>query len=905
MTYRLSYGVMALLASSALTQVTLASAQDAETPDAAVEPVAEAEDDNRLDTIVIRGAFIPDEKRETAEVSSLLDAEDFSLRGDSDVAAALRRATGVSIADGRFVIIRGLNERYSSSTLNGSVLPSPEPLRKVTPLDLFPTSVLESTLIQKTFSPEQSAEFGGGSVDIRTKKVPLENFFEIGLSGGGNTETSLQDGFIHHGQDEDWTGFDGGARDLPAGLGEILADGAFASTPTAERSAFSAAITEDPNLLVVQETNIPLDFGVDATIGRRYDINSDFSLGVLGTVSYSNDWSTKEGVQGIGGATETIEFENLIALQTFNRRSTANTIGLNGMLSIGLEAFENHELNFLAFGTRSTDKETEVREGRTNDETGLRRETIEWIERQLWTTQISGQHTFPNLMNAEIDWRGSLSRADRDAPYQFNHQFRTDEDTGITEIFRNQSVEFSYIDDRTTDFGVDGRLPLFVGDMEFEFKAGYAYVEKDRESQGDFFAVNNVLSDCRQLRIDVAYRCNFEAGTRAFQNTRSDQAPAFYVATQEIDAGYVGVDAQLTNFLRASIGGRYEDFLQIIETRTAQNTPGLITPPLEDDTFFPAAVLTWNFADDLQLRVGYSESVTRPQFREVGPSFFTNTETNENYLGNPFLVGTDLTNYDARLEWYFGRDEFFTAGLFYKDLTNPIEAFNVGRGESRLVTFVNIEAAEVQGMELEFQKALPVSEWIGSDNFAGNWLGTKDFEINTNYTYTDSSIEANAPVALLRQSAIPGLLNGLEVPTLVTRQFLIDENALVERNVDFDLSRQLQGQSEHLANLQFGYKDFEAGSSLTFLLNYQSERIRSVESITDGSPAIIEQPPLLVDLVYRRDLTFMDRDFNLGVKVNNLLNDEYEAFQESDGRTITVDEYKLGTSFSVSLKHTF
>ncbi|NBC20678.1 MAG: outer membrane beta-barrel protein [Alphaproteobacteria bacterium] len=915
---RFSYGAVALFATTALTQDLTAYAQDADP----AETTQQAEEDRVLGPVVVRGQFIPDEKRDTSEVASLVDSEDFAVRGDSDVAAALRRATGVSLdTGGKFVFVRGLNERYTNSMLNGSVIPSPEPLRKVAPLDLFPTSVLESTLVQKTFSPDMSAEFGGGVLDIRTRAVPDRNFFEIGVSGGGDTETAFEDGFLHDGSDTDYFGYDDGARDLPAGLGAALANGTFNSFDV-DGNAISQALTDDPGLLVVQEGVVGPDFGIDASLGRRLDVNDALSVGFLGALSYSNEWSTKDGVQGIGEAALTAGEPGgtVNTLSRFERRSTTNEIGVNGLASVGFDILDNHELKFLAFGTRSTDKETEVREGFTNDE-DVRNEDLEWVERQLWTTQAQGSHFFDALLGLEIDWRASYSQADRDAPFSVRNSYERGADDNF--VLRNRSgIEFSDLEDETTDWGFDGLLPLMLGEREFNVKFGYAYTEKDRETQNDFLVLQSVGADAQGLRVDAAYQQILSDGFSRLQNTRSTQSPAFYIATQEVDAGYVGIDAQLTDFVRLALGGRYEDFIQVIETRTASNTPGVITPPLEDDQFFPAATVTWTLPgvlEDWQLRAGYSETVNRPQFREVGPSRFTNTETNEQFLGNPFLESTDITNYDARLEWYFGRDEFLTLGVFAKELDNPIEAFNVGSGESRLVTFVNIDSADVTGAEFEFQKAIPLDEWTGWD-----WLDSKDFRVTTNYTFTDSEISASSDATFLDQRAageLAGFVGDVAQTTLVTLE--TDSNgqtvlvpaggsadvngidAVVSRPVDFRAGRQLQGQSEHLFNFQFGYSDNDARSDLNFLVNFQSERIRSVESFTSDSPAILERPPVSVDVVYKKQFDFYEGEYEFGLKVQNIFGDGYEAVQESGGASIDVDTYDLGPSASVSLKRRF
>ncbi len=926
MLIRLSYGAVALFATTALTHPGMALAQAADSQAGATEQAAPEEEDRVLGPVVVRGAFIPDEKRETSEVASLVDSEDFSLRGDSDVAAALRRVTGISIdTGGKFVYVRGLNERYTASTLNGSTIPSPEPLRKVAPLDLFPTSILQSTLVQKTFSPEMSGEFGGGMIDIRTVAVPTENFFEVGASVGGNTEATFQDGLLHDGGDTDYLGYDDGVRDLPAGLDQVFADGTFGQLDPTEANAFSRALTTDPRLNVVQEGITHPDFGVDATGGRRIDINQDLSVGVIGSVSYSNDWSTKAGARGTNEAvfnSEAGDFENIVQLFDGERKTFTNTVELNAFGSVGIDIFDNHELKFVAFGTRSTDKKTEQEEGDTNDEDDVLFERLEWVERELWTTQVQGEHVFPALMDLEIDWRGSYSEATRDAPYNVftSYEPLTVNLPDVKRVVQGSGVEFSEIADDSTDFAIDGLLPLLIGDIEVDLKAGYAYTEKDREAESNFLGLGaNVLSP--GVRVDAAFAEFFADGTQSLDATRSASSPAFYQATQEIDAGYAGFDAQLTPFLRIALGARYEDFIQVVETRSARNRPGVITPPLEESSWLPAATVTWNFADNLQLRVGYSETVNRPQFREVGPSQFTNTETNERFIGNPFLEVTDITNYDARLEWYFGRDQFVTLGAFYKELENPIEQVNIGQGESRLISFVNIKAAEVQGLELEYQQAIPLADWV-------NWqaLDGRDYSVTFNYTYSDSEIDASDPIQILDATAIPNLASLVSGVTDTTLLLALarDSNgnlvvgpagvdpddpqytsALSERNSDFEEGRQLQGLSENLANLQIGYRDEEARADLNLVLNFQDERIRSVESRSNDAPAIIEQPPTTLDLVYRKDFTALNGEYQFGFEVENLLGEQYEAFQEVGGEREFVETYDIGTSVSVSLKRFF
>ena len=881
MNFRFSYGVMALLASTALSTAQTAVAQEeTETTESAQEASV---DELRQATIVVRGEFIPDEKRETSEISSLLDADDFSIQGDSDVAGALRRVTGVSIADSKFVYVRGLNERYSSSTLNGSPLPSPEPLRRVAPLDLFPTSVLQSLLVQKTFSPEFSAEFGGGNVDIRTKAVPAEGFFEVGASLGGDSISSFQDGLLYDGADNDWLGYDDGARDLSSELESQLVNGSFDDQAFSTRQSLSGELVDDSSLLVVQEGYVGPDVGVSMTGGHRIDLNENFSMGVLAAASYSNEWSTKRGKAGIGflAGTDTITQD-----RDFDRYSTTNNIGVSGMGSVGFDLFQNHELKFLGFITRSTDKEAQSDTGIDSDSGNFQRiDSLTWVERELWTTQVQGESILPWFFDTVVTWRGSYSEAERDAPYDFQSTY-TEGNNGSLQLQGGTDTRFRFsnILDDTTDFGVDIEIPVFLGQMAASIKGGYAYVEKDRETTSYDLRPSGVIpSALRDQRVDLALFNLVNNSSGTFVSPPSTQSPDYSIATLEVDAGYLGFDAQLNHFIRIALGARYEDSIQVVETRAFPTDIGIITDPIEESRWLPAATLTWNFAEDLQLRVGYSETVTRPQFRELSPTFFQNQETDIGFFGNRYLQDAELKNYDARMEYYFARDQFVTVGGFYKEMENVIEEV-LTSDENATTTFVNIPKAELYGVELEYQQTIPVGEWIGWE-----WLQTKDIIFKTNYTWSQS--ELSYP-------------EGFQV-TLTART--PDASAqLQDASLFLESGREMSGQSDHLANLQIGYSDFESNSEANILLNFASERVRFGANFTGARrPAIIEKPPLSLDFVYNRDFVFQDGSYSFGLKMNNLLDEEFNWEQDAGSSTAFVNRYDLGRSFSMSLKRKF
>jgi outer membrane receptor protein involved in Fe transport len=894
---------LALLASVCFASVGQVSAQSADQPQADDEAL-------RQQTVVVRGEFIPDEKRSSSEVANLIDERDFQLQGDSDAAAALARVAGISTAEDRFIYVRGLNERYSSALLNGSPLPSPEPLRRVAPLDLFPTSVLRSILVQKTYSPNLPGEFGGGLVDIRTKAIPDERFLEVSIGTGGNTETSFQDGLLYDGGDRDWLGFDDGVRDLPP-IPDSGVD-----------SEFGRQLTDNSSLLIIQEGMVGPDFDAGITGGDRYDLSADVTMGLLGSVSYSNKWSTRRGERGFGDADPD---GGLSQREQYERFGTENSIGLNGFATLGFEFFDNHEVQFTGFVTRATAKEARSVQGTNFDDNFERIDSIEWFERELWTTQVQGTHYFPSLMDLKLEWRGSYSEATRDAPYQFGVLYQ-DTGAGLRTQPNSQDnrFQFSNIEDDATDWGFDLTLPLDreVSNCnlfcETELKAGYLYTENDRYAESKIFDIVGV--PLSPNRVDYVYADVFANGGGGVLSVGGIIFPEAYQATLEVDAAYVGVDTQITPFIRAALGARYENGIEIVDTLVLDadpDAPNLIESCIDQDPgpiinglqynscspksdILPAFTVTWNPIDDLQVRGGYSETITRPQFRELAPTEFVNTETDVNFRGNPFLVNAAIKNYDIRAEYYFARDQFLTLGFFYKDMERPIEEINNRSGDTPRTEFINVPSAELWGVELEYEQALPFSQWLEA-----GWLQSKEFTVKTNYTWSDSEVFAGRNPNELGLSSVEFCAQ-FEDECVTTnqqplnpRRFLLPGAGLIEDG------RRLQGQSEHLFNFQFVVSDEAARSDINILLNYASERIRSAEALSLNIPAILEKPPLTLDLVYNKGFTLGKGDYELSFNVSNILGEGYEAWQERGGDRVDVDVYDVGTSVSLGLKRSF
>jgi TonB-dependent receptor len=336
-------------------------------------------------------------------------------------------------------------------------------------------------------------------------------------------------------------------------------------------------------------------------------------------------------------------------------------------------------------------------------------------------------------------------------------------------------------------------------------------------------------------------------------------------------AYYLGLDVDPLPLLRASVGVRYEEATQIVRTGNRFGEASTAPVNLQNDYLLPAATLTWNFAEDLQARFGYSQTIARPQFRELAFTPYIDPDTDRIYQGNPFLTDSEFKNYDARLEWYFARNQFVTLGAFYKEVTDPIEEVIV-RLERTFTRFLNAPQATLYGGEVEFRTYFGTPAFVGVLQDA-TWI------LSANYTYTKSEVQAGPGVTVV---------SPIDFRRVAASQFGLDGSPL-------------QGTPENIANLQFG---FETDSDqLTLLVGWVDERIarRGLGAL----PSVIDRPGTNMDLVYRHNFEVAGREFTLGLSGRNLLETKNEEFQNSAlGRT-EVNTYPRGRTFSLSVSASY
>ncbi|AMK18504.1 MULTISPECIES: TonB-dependent receptor domain-containing protein [Sphingobium] len=834
--------------------------------------------------IIVTGRRTSNVSQAAPQVVNVLSAADIKRTGEGDIAGSLQRVTGLSVASGGFVYVRGLGDRYSLALLNGSPLPSPEPLKRVVPLDIFPTSVIASTLVQKSFSPNFPGEFGGGVINLTTKAIPVESYLEIGLGSSANTETSGQLGYTHYGAKSDWTGFDDGTRDVPPLLQQAFNSGVpFSDMDRADLRGIAMQF-QNSDTSVVQRTNsLPFNFSASLNGGTAFDIGSDGRLGILTTASYNNKWRTRDTLQQAS-----LDVANG-AGRNNQQISTENEVTVNGLLGVGLE-LGDQKLRWTNIYIRDTLKRSALAIGQNDgliQGADYMTQQTAWYERQLIDTQFAGEFKLGDL---SLDVRGSYANSQREAPYEREFVYvRTNVDTAVDPVgdrFVNAlnrqrgdaSVTFSDLNEDLWSAGLDLSYK-FSPDLSATI--GYAFSDTKRTSSRyelHFDAVNLPLA-VQQLRPDYllsdASIQLYDIGLLEF----SGNYPV-YDAALRTHAGYAQVKASVLPGLSFDAGVRFEKGRQSVTGLDVYDTG--VTPfnQIRKEYWLPAATITLEAAKGLQFRLSGSKTIARPQFRELIAQPFLDPESNRFYRGNPFLQDSELWNADLRAEWYMGRDERLTAAAFYKKIKNPIETYTTITDTYTVTTsFANAPEATLYGFEVETQKYLPLHGWSDSDFFQ-----SRRIVLIGNYTYTQSELKVGAGDTTIPYSYTTG-------PLPAASDFFQDGVPLT-------------GQSDHLVNFQIGLEDTDKLSQQTLLLTYASPRVTSRGP--NLQPDIKEKPGVTLDFVARQGVTLpggVNSEFKF--EVRNIMGRKFQEFQELDGNKVFYNRYKIGTTIAASLTVAF
>ncbi|MBB4857555.1 outer membrane receptor protein involved in Fe transport [Novosphingobium chloroacetimidivorans] len=844
--------------------------------------------------IIVTGRRSRNVVKASNQVISVLSAEEIARTGEGDIAGALGRVTGLSVVGNGLVYVRGLGDRYSLALLNGSPLPSPEPLRRVVPLDIFPTGVIASSLVQKSYSVNYPGEFGGGVINLTTKAVPKESFLSIGGGGSVDTETTGDIGYSYYGSKSDWTGFDNGERDLSPELKDYFASGSQVNNDVALGRRVGATLVNARNAVVQRVRDLPPGYSVNITGGTSFEVG-DATLGVIAAAGFSNKWRNREVVQQTSNSSD-------LALNTdFTRVNTDNHIIANGLIGLGAE-FGDNKIRWTNLYIRDTVKQTRLGIGRrfvSSVTADYLQQDTAWYERQLINSQVVAElRPTPEL---SVDVRGGYANSQREAPNEFGFEYvRTNVgDPQTRDLFINNlngnsgtaNVAFSDLNEDLWSGGIDVSykvtpdLSLTVGGVYSDTKRVSSRRAFTFRASSSFPAGAAVLRPDLLLQPDLVLGVNTDSSGRptplvgGIDLIETDTGSPKFEGKLRNYAGYGKINWQATDALSIDAGVRFEKARQSVEAVQVFSTPTALpdSPTLRKEYWLPAATITYQVQPDLQVRLSASKTIARPQFRELIYQPFFDPDSNRQYLGNPLLTDSQLYNAEARVEWYFAPDQRLSLSGFYKKIKNPIESYVFTLSDDLITSYANAPEAQLYGAEVELQKYFDLGA-------SGGWFADRRAVVVANYTYSNSKLKVGADdqVAIYPQAAATSATD-----------FFRD-------------GAPLTGQSDHLVNLQLGLENTERLSQQTILLNFASNRVvsRGLNG-TEPLPDVIEKPGITLDVVLREGIQVRGKEVELKFEARNLLRTRHQEYQDNGTNRIQINSYDVGRVFSLSAGITF
>ncbi len=798
----------------------------------------------RLTAVGATADALLQERKLSAVVSDSIGREELASGTSSDAAGALQKVTGVSVVGDGFVYVRGLGERYSSTQLNGALIPTTEPEKRVVPLDLFPAGLIENIKIAKTYSPDLPAEFSGGLVQMQTIEFPTQKMFDISVRTGFNTVTTFDRFLTYPGGSGDFLGFGKGSRAIPP---VIPADArVFPGQFNQQRlQEFGRAFSNNWEPTAVESARPALDWSAvgGGTFGR---------FGIVGAVSFSNRPQLQSELQRYlrQGAGSPVIFTDYPDFREYSESAK-----LGAVFNAAMRLTPNQKIIFR--NTFTHDGEKSAREFSGYDggvDSNIFSQRLRYIERSLVSTGVEGDHSFPKWRNSLIRWQFTYSDSKRDEPdlREVVRGLLPDGRYTFSALGSSGIRFFSKLNDRIYEPQADYSIPFFKGAISGLFKTGVRVTVRQR----DFEARRFLYSPQQFTTLNLFAPSNRLFGPdnirpTGFQITEFTRATDTYAAEMNIFAGYAMIDLSLGARWRLEGGIRIEDADQTVITydnRIPNATP--VRAGLKNRDPAPAVNAIYALSRRQNFRLSYSRTVSRPDFRELSPFDFNNVLGGFVTAGNPNLKRALINNYDARWEWFSGGNQLVAASVFAKTFTDPIEQTIVPSNDLRQ-TFVNAKGARNVGIELEFRRSLVL--------FSPR---LKEFAVSSNFTFVDSNIEIQP-----------------EDATIITSQ-----------------NRPLLGQSRYIGNVGLQWARPKWHSTGKFFANYVSRRVSDVG--TFRLPDIYQEANTTLDFVYQYSIGEKAK-WNLRFEAENLSDNDYRWTQGD----IVQRAFRLGRTFQIGLSY--
>jgi len=803
-------------------------------------------------------------------VAGGISSQQISKNRDQDAAEAIKRTPGISIIDDKFVITRGLSQRYNNVWINNTATPASEADTRSFSFDLIPSSQIDNILIIKSPQPELPADFTGGFIKITTKSILTENSFQISYGTGFNSQTLFKNFKYNKGSSTDFLGFDNGKRSLRSAVPERADEYNTQQVTDITRHGFNNDWT------IHTRKPIP-DQRLGVIFNRHFSLEEKKSFGLMTALNYTYSTKTYTDMEnsrfGIYNAIE----DKPEYLYKYSDNQYNTNVRVGGMANLLFMAGPDHKFEFRnIFNRLARDRYTE-RNGWRNVSSKYieRKDEYIYTNRLTYTGQFSGSHLFSG--NKDFDWTAGFSYANKDQPDRriIEWQENTnpeDERKGQMRIDQNDITRtFSKLNEYAYSFTGNYKQEFTAGELHPSFKTGIYVEYKDREYKNRNFyyrwKIENLPTDFayRDVASEILIPANFDA-EKLYIYEDTDNRDS-YSGTHLLPAGYVGINLPWKKF-NIYTGVRIEHSNMKLKSYTSIKEYRTQTKSYTYTDIFPSVNATYHFDKKNLVRFAYGKSVNRQEFREISSSIYYDFDLFSHIKGNPDLKPAYIQNLDLRYEWYPSPAEVISLACFYKKFKNPIEWTYLDAGGSYTYTFENAKQADNYGIELDIKKNL-------------GFIGLNDFSLTFN-------------------------------------------GALIHSNVEFDKEseehdRPMQGQSPFLVNTGLFYQYEKLKLNIGLLYNIIGKRIVGIGKVASNEGSIINNdiPDMYEMPRHTFDISFSKKwgeQIELGISLRDLLAQKavfkqfpkyYNDQNELVEREQITKQFSPGRTFSLTAKYTF
>ncbi|MEP1095328.1 MAG: TonB-dependent receptor [Cyclobacteriaceae bacterium] len=838
-----------------------------------IDQVRLKEEVSQLEEVVVTAQIIKQSeaailtvKRKSANLLDGISAQSFREIGDSDAAAAVKRVTGVSVQDGKYVYVRGLGDRYTKSMLNGMDIPGLDPDRNNLQMDIFPTNVLSNIIVYKSFTPDLPADFTGGVVNIETKDFPAEKTFDVSAGVGFNPSMHFNSDYLtYEGSGTDWLGQDDGTRSLKVHpLVQVPNPVLDNPLTTQVARAFNKTLAAE------KKTSTP-NFSLSSGLGNQFDVKG-LTVGYNAAFSYRKNTTFYDQAENNSYVKPDLgnEFE-LLLNRPQNGSQSADSRLISGMFGGAVKtAGSKFKVNLLKIQNGETRAGIFNVGSRISGSWDGIKHNLEYTERSLTNLLVGGEYSL-NENNWNIKWNVSPTWSKIEDKDVRNTPFRTDgggfeiepsESGDPTRIWRN--LDESNIVGR---FDITKKINVLNGDGKLKFGSYITAKERDyqifnyrlvlRDPNGNI----QLTGDPNQLLLEEnIWTVDSDQGSYLFGNFEVSNT---FNSRQTNVAVYVQSELQISTKSKAIVGVRVEDYKQFYTGVDQSGTSFDDEEIISSTKFFPSLNLTHSTNERTNIRASYSRTIARPSFKEASIAQIFDPLTGRTFIGGlrPFVVSgdtiwngglqeTDIDNFDIRYETFQNGGQTVSLSFFYKKFQNPLELVVFSESAPDNFQPRNLGDAKVYGIEFEIRKRLGV--------IAPN-LNNFMFSLNT--SLIKSALEMDKSAGGEYESRLNNLRDGETIED----------------------TRPMQGQAPYLINAGVNYAPFDSDWEGGLYYNVQGRRI-SIVGI--GAAADVYDVPFhSLNFSIKKEFG-KQKNQQLSFQVNNILDSErrreYESFGSSN-----------------------